>query len=30
MAGDGSVRVDTGEITQRIGYAPNQAVAYPA
>lgn len=27
---DGSVRVDTGEITQRTGYVPAQAVPYPA
>ena len=29
-APDGSVRVNTGEITQRVGCAPSQAVAYPA
>lgn len=30
VAGDGSVRVNTGEITPRVGCAPSQAVAYPA
>ena len=27
---NGDVRVDTGEITQRAGYAPSQSVPYPA
>lgn len=30
VAGDGSVRVDTGEITTRGDYTPDQAVPYPA
>lgn len=30
VAEDGNVRVDTGEITQRTDYAPDQAVPYPA
>lgn len=30
VAQDGNVRVDTGEITQRTDYFPNQAVSYPA
>ena len=30
VAEDGNVRVDTGEITQRATYSPDQAVPYPA
>lgn len=30
VGSDGNVRVDTGQITQRSAYAPNQAVPYPA
>lgn len=30
LADDGSVRVDTGEITTRTAYTPDQAVLYPA